>query len=56
MLAVFDGRGRRVYEKKGYSSDWNGTYNDKPVPDGTYFFVFGCPDKKPVTGSVLIFR
>lgn len=56
VLAVFDGRGRRVYEKKGYNSDWNGTYNGQPVPDGTYFFVFGCPDKKPVTGSVLIFR
>ena len=56
VLAVFDGKGRRVYEKKGYNNDWNGTYNERPVPDGTYFFVFGCPDKKPVTGSVLIFR
>lgn len=56
VLAVFDGKGRRVYEKKGYNNDWNGTYNDRPVPDGTYFFVFGCPEKKPVTGSVLIFR
>ncbi|MFZ6010317.1 MAG: FG-GAP-like repeat-containing protein [Bacteroidota bacterium] len=56
VLAVFDGRGRRVFEKKGYNSDWDGTYQGKPVPQGTYFFVFGCPDKKPVTGSVLIFR
>lgn len=56
VMAVFDGRGRRVYERKGYNSDWNGTYQERPVPDGTYFFVFGCPDRKPVTGSVLIFR
>jgi gliding motility-associated-like protein len=56
ILAVFDGRGRRVYERKGYSSDWDGAYQGKPVPDGTYFFVFGCPDKRPVTGSVLVFR
>jgi gliding motility-associated-like protein len=56
VMAVFDGRGRRVYEKKGYSNDWDGTYQGKPVPPGTYFFVFGCPNEKPLTGSILIFR
>lgn len=56
VLSVFDGRGRRVYEKMGYSSDWDGTYQGKPVPDGTYYYVFGCDGVKPSTGSVLIFR
>lgn len=56
VLSVFDGRGRRVYEKMGYSSDWDGTYQGKPVPDGTYYYVFGCDGVKPATGSVLIFR
>jgi gliding motility-associated-like protein len=55
-LSVFDGRGRRIYQKKGYTNDWDGTYQSKPVPDGTYYYVFGCPGKKPSTGSVLIFR
>lgn len=55
-LNIFDGRGRRIYQKKGYTNDWDGTYEGKPVPAGTYYYVFACPDAQPVTGSVLIFR
>jgi gliding motility-associated-like protein len=54
ILSIFDGRGRRIFEKSG--ENWDGTYQGKAVPDGTYYYVYGCPDQKPVTGSVLIFR
>ncbi len=54
LMTVFDGRGRRVFEKK--SENWDGTYNGKPVPEGTYYYVYGCPNVKPVTGTVLVFR
>ena len=54
MLTIFDGRGRRVFEHSG--QNWDGTYQGKPVPDGTYYYVYGCPDQKPVTGSVLVFK
>lgn len=53
-LSIFDGRGRRVFESTG--QNWDGTYQGNPVPDGTYYFVYGCPDRKPVTGSVLVFK
>lgn len=59
MLSVFDGRGMRVFEGKGSAltgEPWNGRGTAGPVPDGTYYYVFGCPDAKPVTGSVLIVR
>jgi gliding motility-associated-like protein len=55
-LNIFDGRGRRIYQKKGYDNQWDGTYEGKPVPSGTYYYVFGCPNTKPLTGSVLVFR
>ena len=55
-MNVFDSRGKRIYQKKGYDNQWEGTYEGKPVPDGTYYYVFGCPNLKPLTGSVLIFR
>jgi gliding motility-associated-like protein len=55
-LNIFDGRGRRIYQTTGNGENWDGTYQGKPVPDGTYYYVFGCPDNKPVTGSILIFR
>jgi gliding motility-associated-like protein len=54
ILSIFDGRGRRIFENSG--ENWDGTWQGKAVPEGTYYYVYGCPDQKPVTGSVLIFR
>jgi gliding motility-associated-like protein len=53
-LSIFDSRGRRVFENKGVN--WDGTYQNKAVPAGAYYYVFGCPDTKPLTGSVLILK
>ena len=36
---VFNRYGSKVYESKNYTNNWNGTYNGKPVPDGTYYAV-----------------
>jgi len=54
ILSIFDSRGMRIFEKGG--ENWDGTYQGKAVPEGTYYFVYGCPDQEPLTGSVLIFR
>lgn len=54
-LTIFDGHGRRVFEKKGQPY-WDGTYQGKPLPEGTYYYVHGCPDKKITTGNILIFK
>ena len=54
-LNIFDGKGRRVYEKMGYNNEWDARVNGTPLPEGVYYFVFGCQDKK-ATGSVTIVR
>jgi len=36
---VFNRYGAKVYESNDYKNNWNGTYNGKPLPDGTYYFV-----------------
>lgn len=54
VLSVFDARGRRVFEAKG--ENWDGTYQGKAVPVGTYYYVFGCPSEKAITGSVLVMK
>lgn len=36
---VFNRYGNKVYESKDYRNNWQGTYNNKPVPDGTYYAV-----------------
>jgi len=38
-VTVFNIYGNIVYQKKGYKNDWQGTYNNAPLPDGTYFYV-----------------
>ena len=53
-LSIFDSKGRRISETKG--QNWDGTYQGNAVPNGTYYYVFGCPAEKPVTGNVLIIR
>jgi gliding motility-associated-like protein len=54
-LNLFDGKGRRVFEKKGYVNDWDGKFNGNPLPEGVYYYVFGCADAK-ATGTVSLVR
>lgn len=56
-MKVFDERGMRVYEKKGFEpTGWDGTFNGKIVPSGVYYYIFSCPGRKTRTGSVLIVK
>jgi gliding motility-associated-like protein len=57
-MTVYDGHGSQMYQQKPYNSSnyWDGTYNGKLVPEGTYFYVFSCPTLKPATGTVLVVR
>ena len=36
---VFNRYGSLVFRDKNYRNKWNGTYNNKPIPDGTYYAV-----------------
>jgi gliding motility-associated-like protein len=38
-LQVFNRHGQKVYESRGYSTPWKGTYNGSPLPIGTYYYV-----------------
>ncbi|HEX6334503.1 MAG TPA: gliding motility-associated C-terminal domain-containing protein [Flavisolibacter sp.] len=38
-VQVYNRYGNLVFESQDYRNNWNGTYNGKPVPDGTYYFV-----------------
>jgi gliding motility-associated-like protein len=39
VLQVFNRHGQQVYYSRGYSRNWNGTFNGKPLPVGTYYYV-----------------
>ena len=56
-VKVFDDRGTKLLDEKGINvSGWDGTYKGKTRPDGVYYYVLTCPDRKPVRGSVLIVK
>jgi gliding motility-associated-like protein len=55
-LNIFDGRGSRVYEKKGYANEWDARINGADLPEGVYYYVLGCPSVGTVTGSVVVIR
>jgi gliding motility-associated-like protein len=38
-LTVFNRYGSKVFQSRDYRNNWDGTYNGKPCPDGTYYGV-----------------
>jgi gliding motility-associated-like protein len=55
-LTIFDRRGGKVYSTMGYKNNWDGTFNGARVPEGLYYYVFGCPNGKSNTGTVAVIR
>lgn len=54
---IYNIYGNLVYTKKGYTNDWQGTYNGSELPDGTYFYVLRFVDSGKINkGSVDILR
>ena len=38
-IKIFNRWGDQVYESAIYKNDWNGTFDGKPLPPGTYFYL-----------------
>lgn len=56
-LVVFGSWGDEVFRMTGYDNSWKGTYENKPLPDGTYYYIFKRdPDAEPEKGFVMIYR
>ncbi|MEM6966667.1 MAG: HYR domain-containing protein, partial [Bacteroidota bacterium] len=57
-VIIFNRWGDEVYRAEPYNNDWQGTYNDQDLPDGTYFYVFKTrpDDDDPLRGTLTITR
>jgi gliding motility-associated-like protein len=56
-LVIFDRRGVQVYRNMNYDNLWNGVdYNNKPLPDDTYFYVIKPANGKSISGYLVIRR
>jgi len=49
--------GRMIFNSIGYEDPWDGTYQGKELPMGSYFFIIDLKEgSEPLTGSVTIMR
>lgn len=49
--------GKEVYTAKGYSNDWQGTFNGSELPDGTYYYVIRFDNsEKVLKGAIDLLR
>jgi gliding motility-associated-like protein len=54
---VFNRYGQLVFQTTGYNRPWNGTYNGKPLPFGTYYYIIDRKNEFPLlSGWVVIVR
>jgi gliding motility-associated-like protein len=54
---VYDRYGKLVFNAKGYPKPWDGTYQGRPLPSGTYYYVIdGKSYNVVVSGYVVILR
>jgi gliding motility-associated-like protein len=60
VVDVYNRWGGLVYHSDNYRNDWNGTSKNKPLPDGTYYYVIKAfltgNTQQVVRGNVTIMR
>ena len=54
-IKVFSRAGSLVYESKGYTNAWNGTYNGKKLSTGVYYYIITTKNSSEILkGSITI--
>jgi gliding motility-associated-like protein len=56
-VIIFNRWGEKVYEKKNYiNGEWQGTFENRDLPDGTYFYLIKYGTNGKMSGYVQIER
>lgn len=57
IVTIFNTWGNKVFSSNGYSEPWDGTYNNKDLPAGTYYYIIDLgDDSEPLSGPVSIVK
>jgi gliding motility-associated-like protein len=57
VTEVFNRYGQSVFRSNGYSRPWDGCYNGKPLPVGTYYYIIDRKNGFPLLSSwIMIIR
>jgi gliding motility-associated-like protein len=56
-VEVFNRLGQQVYYSNGYSREWDGSYKNKPLLFGTYYWIITPKNgRKQMTGNITLIR
>lgn len=56
-VIIYDRTGKKVAELQGDTSDWDGTYNGRPLPSTDYWYSINIPEIRRIfTGHFTLFR
>lgn len=55
-VQIFNRWGNMVFEQQGYKGQWDGTWNNQKLPDGTYFYLLNDGAGKNYSGFLQIQR
>jgi gliding motility-associated-like protein len=55
-VLIFNRWGNQVFYAQGYANTWRGTWENRPLPDGTYFYVVDDGEGNKYSGYVQINR
>ena len=54
---VFDRDGQPIFHSEGYNVNWDGTFNGKPLPIGTYYYIINPKNGRALmSGPITIIR
>lgn len=58
VVEIYNRWGELLFRSEGYEVPWDGRYNGKELPVGTYYYVIDLRDEryKPYTGPITIMR
>lgn len=57
IVEVYTRTGQKIFSSVGYDKPWDGTYNDKPVPVATYYYIVRPNFRNLLfSGSVTVIR
>ncbi len=56
-VSIFNRYGQPVFHNKGLYKSWNGLYNGRPLPVGTYYYIIDVKEGLPLhSGSITLLR
>ena len=57
-VEIYNRYGQHLYQSRGYSQPWDGTYNRQLLPNGTYYYIINLNDgsQTKLSGYVVILK